>query len=799
MNALPQFDEANAACPVAATLICKHCGAPFQGEGTFCCHGCAAAYQLVQSLGLSRYYDQRIADPSQPPTRPDETEIELDLSAWTRPAPEGQKELTLMVEGLQCGACVWLIEQTLLKQAGVVIARVALSTRRLTLRWRDAETDPEGLVQLVSRLGYRLVPCDPERLASAADQESRQLLTAMAVAGFAAGNVMLMSVSVWSGADQTTRDLLHWISALIAIPAIAYAGRPFFRSALTALRAGRTNMDVPISLAVILAPSVSLFETFRSGPHAYFDSAVTLLFFLLIGRYLDRRARGRAHQTAARLLALNAVAATVVEPDGRQHSLPPSQLRPGMTVLISPGARAPADGTVRTGTSDIDLSTISGESAPLHCAPGDRLFAGTLNLTGPLTMLVNAVGDSTLLADMVRLMEAAESRRGRFVRLADRVARRYAPVVHLVALTTFLGWWLGGGLPWTDAMMIAVAVLIITCPCALALAVPVVQVVASQRLMRAGILLKSADALERMTGVDHIVFDKTGTLTLGRLELQPGADPALLRIAAGIAGNSRHPLARALLRAMPDATLLTGAVEHPGSGLEWSGPDGVWKLGSCAYAGEAEDGATDHVLWLTGPNGRKQRFQFSDRLRPDAEAVIAQLKAMGLSLGILSGDREAPVQDLAQRLGIDHATARLSPVDKVARLEALAKSGRKVLMIGDGINDAAALAGAHVSMAPASGTEITQSAADIVFQGDRLEAVPSALLLARRTDRLVRQNLAIALLYNLSAVPLAILGFVTPLIAAVAMSSSSIIVILNALRLGRARLGAQGVGARGLT
>ncbi len=789
MNAIPRLASAVPSGPVAEDRACKHCGvhfrAPANQEGAdFCCHGCAGAYALVQSLGLARYYAQRVADPAQPPTRPDDIPTEIDLSAWARTIGDGERELALMVEGLQCGACIWLIEQTLLKQPGVTSARVALSTRRLTLRWKDGEADPEGLVQLVTRLGYRLVPCDPARLASEADKESKALLTAMAVAGFAAGNIMLMSVSVWSGADPGTRDLLHWISALVAIPAIAFAGRPFFRSALTALKAGRTNMDVPISLAIILAPSISLFETFRSGEHAYFDSAVTLLFFLLIGRTLDRRARGHAHATAARLLALNAVAATVVEPDGRQHSLPPAQLRPGLTVLIAPGGRTPADGTIQTGSSDLDLSAITGESAPKRCAPGDRLFAGTLNLTGPLKMRVTAVGDSTLLADMVRLMEAAESRKGRFVRIADRVARRYAPVVHVVALTTFLGWWLFGALPWTAALMIAVAVLIITCPCALALAVPVVQVVASQRLMRSGILLKSADALERLTEVDTVVFDKTGTLTLGRLDLQPGADPELLAIAAGMAANSRHPLARALSRAVPDATVLTGAQEHPGAGLEWEG----WKLGSCAYTGQPEDAATDQVLWLVGPKDQKQRFQFSDRLRPDAEAVIVRLKALGLQLEILSGDRAAPVEDLARQLGIDTFASKLSPIDKASRLEALAKAGHKVLMVGDGINDAAALAGAHVSMAPASGTEITQSAADVVFQGDRLEAIPLTLKLAQRTDRLVRQNLGIALLYNLAAVPLAILGLVTPLIAAIAMSSSSIIVILNALRLGRARL-----------
>lgn len=784
--------QVNALAPasprIARTGLCRHCSADFSGGGDFCCPGCASAHDLVQMLGLSRYYEQRATDSGQAPNRPEPIPTVLDLPAWIRDLGDGEQELTLMVEGLQCGACIWLIEQSLLQQPGVKQARVALSTRRLTLRWKEDDADPQELVRLVGRLGYRLTPCDPARLASEADRESKGLLIAMAVAGFAAGNIMLMSVSVWSGADPGTRDLLHWISALIAIPAIAFAGRPFFRSALTALKAKRTNMDVPISLAIILAPSVSLFETFRSGEHAYFDSAVTLLFFLLIGRYLDRRARGRAHATASRLLALNAAAATVVEPNGRQHSLPPSRLMPGMTVLITPGSRVPADGTVTAGNSDLDLSTISGESAPQSCKPGDRLFASTLNLTGPLRMRVDAVGDSTLLADMVRLMEAAESRKGRFVRIADRVARRYAPVVHTVALATFLGWWQGGGLPAAEALMIAVAVLIITCPCALALAVPVVQVVASQRLMRSGILLKSADALERLTGIDTIVFDKTGTLTLGRLELQPGALPDLLQIAAGMAANSRHPLARALSRAAPDATVLSGVMEQPGAGLEWEGQSGTWKLGSCAFTGQPEDAVTDQILWLAGPDERRQRFQFSDRLRPGAEAVIANLKAHGLKLEILSGDRAAPVEDLARKLGIGTFASRLSPIDKATRLEALMKARRKVLMIGDGINDAAALAGAHVSMAPASGMEITQIAADVVFQGDSLSVIPMTLLLAKRTDRLVRQNLAIALLYNLAAVPLAILGYVTPLVAAIAMSSSSIIVILNALRLGRVRL-----------
>ncbi len=790
MNALPQ-SAALAPAETLASRDCRHCGTAFAGSGDFCCGGCTAAYGLVQSLGLARYYEQKVCDPAQRPTRPDTLPEALNLAAWIKPLDAGRSRLTLMVDGLQCGACVWLIEQTLLRQPGVVAARVALSTRRLTLDWRDGAVDPAALVDLVARLGYRLVPCDPERLAAATAVQAKELLRCMAVAGFAAANIMLLSVSVWSGAvgDMSvgTRDLLHWISALIAIPAIAYAGRPFFRSAWAALSNRRSNMDVPISIAVILAPSVSLVETFTSGAHAYFDSAVTLLFFLLIGRYLDQQARNRAHEAATRLLALNAVAATVIEADGSRRDLPPNQLLPGMTVLVAPGSRAPADGRVAAGESDLDVSLISGESAPQACRPGDTVFAGTLNLTGPLQMRVTAVGEATLLADIIRLMEAAESRRGRYLRLADRVARHYAPVVHSVALLTFLGWTLLGGMAWSQALLISVAVLIITCPCALALAVPVVQVVASQRLMRAGILLKSADALERLREIDRVVFDKTGTLTLGRLALQQGAAPPLLAIAAGMAGNSRHPLARALAAAAPDAATLTPVTERPGQGLEWAAPEGPWRLGSCAFTGQPEEATADQVLWLVGPGAQRQRFVFADRLRPDSQAVVAELSARGLGLEICSGDRPAPVEAMATALGIRRWSARLSPVDKAHRLEALAGQGHRVLMVGDGINDAAALAAAQVSIAPASGAEISQSAADIVFQGDRLAAVPLAIEIARGAGRLMRQNLAIALVYNLAAVPLAIAGYVTPLVAAIAMSSSSVIVILNALRLGGGR------------
>ncbi|MEZ5831769.1 MAG: heavy metal translocating P-type ATPase metal-binding domain-containing protein [Dongiaceae bacterium] len=774
------------------SAACLHCGDQVADGAQFCCRGCAGAFELIKSLGLGRFYERRAQAGVTQGTQPEDGPVAADPSAWVVAEPDGTCRLSLMVDGLQCGACVWLIEQSLLQEPGVELARVSLSTRRLTLAWRKGVADPVKLIDRIQRLGYRLVPFDPRLLQTADDMESKALLRAIAVAGFAAGNIMLLSVSVWAGGAEGmaagTRDLFHWISALIAIPAIAYAGRPFFQSAWQAIRNRRTNMDVPISLAVILAPGISLIETFRGGEHAYFDSAVTLLFFLLIGRYLDRRVRARARLAVEQMTALNATAATVVDQDGRTRDLPPTSVLPGMRVLVSAGGRVPVDGVIESGASDLDLSILTGESAAVARKAGDEVFAGAVNLTGPLRIVTRRSGGGTLLADIIGLMEAAETRRGRYVRIADRVARYYAPVVHSVALLAFLGWILFGGLGWQPALLIAISVLIITCPCALALAIPAVQVAASQRLMRAGILLKAGDALERLHEVDYVVFDKTGTLTTGELRLPPDIDPDALATASAIAAHSRHPLARAIRRGAPQVTPKDNVKEIPGSGLEAADSAGTWRLGSHSFVGVPDDGGDAQSLWLASPGRPPVRFEFADDIRPDAGAAIQRLRAMGCTIEICSGDRPASVGAVAAKLGVGSWRGGMRPADKVAHLEELRSAGRRVLMVGDGLNDAPALAAAHVSIAPASGTDVTQSAADIVFQGVSLSAVPDTLALARKADRLMRQNLSLALIYNLAAVPLAVVGYVTPLIAALAMSSSSILVILNALRLGRIRL-----------
>ena len=713
-----------------------------------------------------------------------------DFSAHARLGADGTRSLELIVEGVHCGGCVRRIESALSGEADVSRARVNLSTRRLSLGWSGGAARANDLAARVAGLGFSVAPYDPGELDESDALAEKELLRALAVAGFAAGNVMLLSVAVWAGHFQdmgpATRGLLHWFSALIALPAILYAGRPFFRSALEGLAAGRANMDLPISLAVVLAGGMSLFETLRGGPHVYFDSAVTLLFFLLIGRFLDRRARGKARAAAGRLLALGRRPATVLGDDGARVLLPADRIRTGMRVLAAAGERIPVDGAVLDGRSEVDTSLITGETLPEAVAPGGRVFAGTLNLAAPLTLEVAAVGEGTLLAEIVRLMELAEQRRARFVDLAERIARLYAPLVHGLALAAFLGWTVLGGLAWQEALMIAVAVLIITCPCALGLAVPAVQVIASGRLLRRGILLKSATALERLATVDTVVFDKTGTLTEGRPALEAAdLDPEALGLAASLAGASRHPLARALAAAAPDVPVAAGVREVPGCGLIWDGPAGEVRLGKRSWCGVAEEEtAAGPELWLAAPGRAPLRFAFADALRADARAVVAALRARGLAVEILSGDRLTTVARAAGDLGIADFRAGCAPAEKVAHLESLAARGRRVLMVGDGLNDAPALAAATVSASPSSALDISQTAADAVFQGAALAPVLELLTVARRADRLVKQNLGLALGYNLLTVPLALAGLVTPLIAAVAMSSSSLVVIGNALRLG---------------
>ncbi len=780
-------DAPNGAPVLAA--VCVHCGLPAPRGRRFCCPGCAVAFETIQGLGLGSYYRQRVLDPAARAPRPD-AEQRWDLGRCIVTAADGGKSLTLAVDGLQCGACVWLIESVLGREPDLLSGRINMTTRRLRLAWRGDADLAQQFVGRVERLGYRLVPFDAAALAAAQDRTGRMLLRSLAVAGFASANVMLASVAVWAGFVQgmgpATRSLLYWESALIALPAIAYAGRPFFGSAWAVLRHGRTNMDVPISIGVLLVTSLSLVQVIRGGAHAYFDSACSLLFFLLIGRVLDHRARGQARAGAEQLLALRAADVAVLQPDGSTLRTAAENVPPGALVLVGMGERIGVDGTLDAGETTLDASLVTGECLPAAASRGARVFSGTLNLGAAITVRVTATGGATLLAECVRLIEAAESRKGRFVVLADRVARRYAPAVHLVASATFLWWWLVVGAPLGPSLLTACAVLIVTCPCALALAVPAVQVIATTVLFRAGILLKSATALERLAEVDTVVFDKTGTLTEPMPALVGSPDPDTLRLAASLAVASRHPLARALLAAAGSVPASDGVREHPGQGLSLSTDAGTIRLGSREFAGDpAAPACEGPELWLAVPGAAPVRFAFAERLRTDAVATVAVLRRMGLGIRLASGDRAHAVAGVAAALGISDWQAECRPADKVALVERLRADGRHVLMVGDGLNDGPCLAAASVSISPSTAADISQTVADVVFQGTRLAPVATVLRAARRARSVMRQNLALSLGYNAITLPLAIAGWVTPWLAAAAMSSSSLLVMANSFRVRR--------------
>jgi Cu2+-exporting ATPase len=708
---------------------------------------------------------------------------------------EAPNILTLAVENMRCGGCIRSVERAAMSVAGVRSARANLAAKRVSVGVDDGRVSEADVIAALSRAGFAAAPMQGTSQHTETSRESA-LLRRVAVAGFAAMNIMLLSVSVWSGRagdmDQSLVTLFCWLSALIALPTVVYAGQPFYASALSAVKGRRLNMDVPISLAIILATGMSLYQTMEGSEQVYFDAAVSLLFFLLIGRYLDEHLRVRARGEAQNLLSLQSGIASLIGEDGGLRPVPAHALVPDDKVLIGAGERVPADALVLSGAGEIDQSLITGETIPVAVAPGAQIYAGTLNLGSALTVEVTAADSATLLAEIGRLMAAAEQGKARYRRLADRAAQIYAPAVHGLGAATFLGWLIVGA-PWQTALTYAIAVLIITCPCALALAVPAVQIAAASRLFRQGIVIKAADGLERVAETDMVVFDKTGTLTLGRPQLVNDAaiSDEMLRSAAALAAASKHPYAQAIVAAARKRNIRVataeGVKETPGRGLVRTLPHGEERLGSAEWCGIAPGRGGASEVWYARHWQTPVRFRFADAPRGDAAAVVQELKRRRFSVALLSGDRRNAVEQAARVTGITTWQSELTPARKIDWLAECSKQGRKVLMVGDGLNDAPALAAAHASLSPASAADISQRAADFVFQGARLAPVLEVLSTAKRARNLSLQNFGVAFCYNIVAVPFAMAGYVTPLIAAIVMSTSSILVTLNATRLAGVR------------
>ncbi len=682
------------------------------------------------------------------------------------------------VPAIRCAGCISKIENGLAGEQNILSARVNFSTKQVAVSHLPSLRE-DTIKHKIEQLGF-----DAQILADNPLAEEKggtdKLIRALAVAGFGMMNIMLLSVSVWSGAMGTTRDLFHWISALIAIPVIGYSGRPFFSSAFMALRYGRTNMDVPITIGIILATGLSLFETMTSGAHAYFESVVMLIFFLLAGRVLDGMMRDRAREGISALLKQTAPGAMVLDEDGKTRWVASKELRADMRMMVAAGDNLAADGVIEKGASNFDFALMTGESEPQHKMSGDLVLAGTLNLTAPVTVRITAAGEDTSLSDIARLMDEAGQQRSFYVRVADKAARYYAPAVHSLALLAFVYWMLAG-VGWHQSLLISVAVLIITCPCALGLAVPAAQVVASGALLRKGVMIKDGSALERLAEADRVLFDKTGTLTLGRpvpLNLDHLSIPQK-QVALALAQASSHPVSKGIRNALLAGDItpanLDAVEEVPGEGMSASWDDIRVALGKPVKV-------ADHLSCQLTIGDEHFAIELQDDIRPDAVSAIDRLNRLGLPGTIISGDNAASVAKISRAVGLT-AQASASPQDKLHLISKLSASGHKVLMVGDGLNDGPALAAAHVSIAPGSASDVGQQAADAVFTSDSFLPVALAVQTAQRTMQIVRQNFVLAIGYNILAVPLALTGMVTPLIAAIAMSLSSLIVVGNALRL----------------
>jgi Cu2+-exporting ATPase len=780
---------------------CFHCHEPLPARGRraaevdgamrdFCCAGCEAAALLIRDAGLLDYYRVRCA----PARRADEAAA--DWAAWDGPAVQataaralaaGGREITVLVEGIRCAACGWLIEHALGREPGVLAVQVNPSTGRATIAWDPATTRLGEVLSKLSRLGY--LPHLPGADDATATAERRTALKRLVVAGLGMMQGMMFAEALYfgdgGGMDLATRDFFRWIGLAVSTPVVFYAGWPFLRGAWVEWSQRRPGMDLLVSTTILVAWLASAIETVRGGPAVYFDSAVMFVFLLLATRHLEQAARRRANAAVEVLARAQPQVARRIGPDGAATEVPVHALEVGDRVRVRPGEAVPADGTLASELGAFDEALLSGESRPVVHRAGDEVLAGSVCVDAPVEVRVARIGAQTTLAQMVRLVERAQSARPRAALIADRIASRFV-VVLFGATALVAGAWLA--IDPAQALPIALAVLAVSCPCALSLAVPAGLAATHARLARENVLVLRPDALETLASIDTVVLDKTGTLTTGRMRLEGVSllrrlpRERVLALAAALERDSLHPVAGALRPFAHDAVVATEVRAHAGAGVSGTIDGMAWRLGSAAFCGApADDDGGD--IWLADARGPVARLAVADEVREDAATTIAALRAQGVYVRILSGDAAPAVARVAAPIGIHDWEARRSPDDKLAAVRALQAQGRRVAMVGDGINDAAVLAGAQVSVAMAEGAALAHAAADVVLAAPRLGALSILLDAARRAQRTARQNLGWAAGYNAVGLLLAAFGLVPPWAAAIGMSVSSLAVTLNALRL----------------
>jgi Cu2+-exporting ATPase len=798
---------------------CFHCGLPvppgshylveIDGQSrAMCCPGCQAVAQAIVDGGLTDYYRHRTAtsvtaqnlvpEELQNLTIYDQPEVQRSfVSNEPRDAAE-VKQASLILEGIVCAACVWLNERHVNALPGVIEFRVNYATHRAQVKWDETLIHLSEILRAIAAIGYIAHPFDPGRQEQLYKKEKSQALRRLAVAGLGAMQVMMLAVALYAGdyqgMESRMQTFFRWISLLIASPVVLYSARPFFTSALRDLKRMQLGMDVPVALAIGGAYLASVWATLTRSGEVYFDSVTMFTFFLLAGRYLEMGARHRAGQAAEELVKLLPAMASRLTETG-EEVVAVAELAPGDRVRVKPGDSIPADGRVIEGSSSIDESLLTGESLPLTHSINDEVVGGTVNVESPLIIEVERVGEDTVLAAIQRLLHRAQTEKPRLAGLADRVAGIFVGVILLLALVVGMWWWQHQP---GEAFWIVLSMLVVTCPCALSLATPAALTAATGSLTRLGVLTTRGHALETLARAGHIILDKTGTLTTGRLQLQnirlQGSldEGACLRIAAALEQASEHPVARALSQEVTDAPLAREVEAIPGQGLEGL-VDGVrYRIGQPAYVCELLGQPPENIVegtqtevWLASGQELLAVFSLSDSLRPGAAEAVADLRQLGLIPLLYSGDSEVAVAQVAQQLGIEDYRARMRPEDKLQAMHALQAEGALVAMVGDGVNDAPVLAGAQVSLAMGGGTQLAQASADMVLLSEHLPHLPRAVEMARASLRIIRQNLGWAVLYNIVALPLAAMGYVAPWMAAIGMSASSLIVVLNALRLNK--------------
>ncbi|WP_394375790.1 heavy metal translocating P-type ATPase [Stutzerimonas frequens] len=798
---------------MATPTPCYHCGLPVPAGSHFqarvlgetralCCPGCQAVAEAIVKGGLESYYQHRSDTAVNPQALPQELGEELalyDRQDVQQPFVQHQGDLastSLMIEGISCAACGWLIERHLRNVRGVAEASLNLSNHRLNVRWSDSELPLSELLAELRRIGYAAHPYRADEAAERLANENRRSLRQLGVAGLLWMQVMMATMATWPEFNLDLSEsffvTLRWTALLLTTPIVFYCCTDFFKGALRDIRTRHLTMDVSVSLAIGGAYVAGIWSTITGQGELYFDAVGMFALFLLAGRYLERRARERTAAATAQLVNLLPASCLRLDAQGHSSRILLSELQLGDQVLVQPGGLIPADGTIVSGQSSVDESLLTGEYLPLPRGAGDAVTAGTLNVEGPLTIEVQALGDDTRLSAIVRLLERAQADKPKLAELADRVAQWFLLVVLVVAIVVGLVWW---QIDPQRAFWIVLALLVATCPCALSLATPTALTTATGTLHKLGLLLTRGHVLEGLNQIDTVVFDKTGTLTEGRLTLSAihplgalDAD-ACLALAAALENRSEHPIARAFGR----APLPAESVETvPGLGLVGSVDGRVLRIGQPSFVAEGYGnpppsipGEMGQWLLLGDDHGPLAWLVLDDRLRDDAPALLDACRGRGWKTLLLSGDSSPMVGQIAAELGIDQAEGGLTPAAKLARLQALQAQGHRVLMLGDGVNDVPVLAAADISVAMGSATDLAKTSADAVLLSNRLGSLAQSFEVARRSRRIIIENLVWASLYNGLILPFAAIGWVTPLWAALGMSASSLLVVLNALRLTR--------------